>query len=261
MKPLIIYHANCADGFTAAWVAHTYFKGEVDLYPGVYQQSPPDVLDRDVYLVDFSYKRPVIETMREVAHRIVILDHHKSAIEDLAGITGIETVFDLDRSGARIAWDYWFPGQFPPPLLLRVEDRDLWRFKYPDTRDVQAALFSYPYDLDTWDALMTLTDLPTLAKDGKAIERKHHKDIDELLKVTTRWMWIGDWYVKAANLPYTLASDAGHKLAQGEPYAACYWDTPTGRTFSLRSAEDGLDVSLVAARYGGGGHKLSLIHI
>ena len=255
MKPLCIYHANCADGFTAAWVAHTYFTGEVDLYPGVYQQPPPNVLDRDVYLVDFSYKRPVIEAMREVAHKIVILDHHKSAIEDLAGVHGIETVFDIERSGARIAWDYWFPGREPPPLLLHVEDRDLWRFALPRTREIQAALFSYPYDIDTWGTLMTIIDLPTLAQDGRAIERKHHKDIDELLRVTTRRMMIGRHSVPVANLPYTLSSDAGHKLAQGEPFAACYWDTPTGRTFSLRSDENGLDVSLVAAQYGGGGHK------
>ena len=58
-----------------------------------------------------------------------------------------------------------------------------------------------------------------------------------------------------ANLPYTLTSDAGHLLANGEPFAACYWDTPTGRVFSLRSTDDGLDVSEIAKKYGGGGHR------
>lgn len=61
--------------------------------------------------------------------------------------------------------------------------------------------------------------------------------------------------VPVACLPYTLSSDAGHMMAKGEPFAACYWDTPEGRCFSLRSAEDGMDVSEIAKDYGGGGHK------
>ena len=43
-------------------------------------------------------------------------------------------------------------------------------------------------------------------------------------------------------------------MAQGEPFAACYWDTEGARVFSLRSADDGLDVSEIAKQYGGGGH-------
>ncbi len=68
-------------------------------------------------------------------------------------------------------------------------------------------------------------------------------------------MTIGGWDVPVANLPYTMSSDAGHRLAQGEPFAACYWDTPNGRVFSLRSTDDGLDVSAIAKQYGGGGHE------
>ena len=76
-----------------------------------------------------------------------------------------------------------------------------------------------------------------LAADGEAIERKHFKDIRELLDVTTRYMVIGGHRVPVANLPYTMSSDAGHELAKGRPFAACYWDTPEGRVFSLRRGE------------------------
>jgi oligoribonuclease NrnB/cAMP/cGMP phosphodiesterase (DHH superfamily) len=94
-----------------------------------------------------------------------------------------------------------------------------------------------------------------LAKEGHAIERKHFKDIEELTKVVTRRMNIGGYNVPIANLPYTLTSDAGHLLAKGEPFAGCYWDTPQGRVFSLRSTDEGLDVSAISKRYGGGGHR------
>jgi hypothetical protein len=59
-KPLCIYHGNCADGFTSAWVMHHAYLGGIELYAGTYGQEPPDVTDREVYMVDFSYKRPVL---------------------------------------------------------------------------------------------------------------------------------------------------------------------------------------------------------
>ena len=162
--------------------------------------------------------------------------------------------FDMERSGAGMAWDCLSPDEPRPPLISHIEDRDLWRFRYADTRAVQACVFSYPYDFEVWDRLVTM-DLTTLRIEGEAIERKHHKDIAELVGVTRRTMMIGGYAVPVANLPYTLTSDAGNLMAQGERFAACYWDTPDGRVFSLRSTDEGLDVSEIAKSYGGGGHR------
>lgn len=251
---LCIYHGNCADGFGAAWAVRKAVQG-VQFHPGVYGTPPPDVTDRHVVLVDFSYKRPVLIEMAAKAKGILILDHHKSAKEDLVNLpANVSTVFDMERSGAIITWDYFFPGEEPPRLLNHIEDRDLWRFALVGTREIQANLFSYPYDFDVWDKLMS-ADVAALFSDGAAIERKHFKDMHELLGVTTREMQIGGHLVPAANLPYTMASDAGHLLAKGRPFAACYYDTPDGRAFSLRSTDDGVDVSEIAKQYGGGGHR------
>ena len=254
MKTLCIYHGNCADGFTAAWVVWKALGESVEFHAGVYQDPPPDVTGRDVIMVDFSYKRAVIEAMLPKVRSLKIFDHHKTAEADLRDVGADIVVFDMERSGAGITWDHFFPRVPRPALIDHVEDRDLWRFKLPKTREIQAAVFSFAYDFATWERIMGLpTDV--LARDGEAIERKHFKDIEELLKVVTRRMKIGGYEVPAANLPYTLTSDAGHKLAQGEPFAACYWDTPDGRVFSLRSTDNGMDVSSVAKAYGGGGHR------
>lgn len=251
---LCIYHGNCADGFTGAWVTKRAMGNSTDFYAGVYQNPPPNVAGRDVVLVDFSYKRSVMEKIIEEAKSVIVLDHHKTAEEDLRGLRGAEIVFDMDRAGSRIAWDYFFPNLNPPPVLLHVEDRDLWRFSLPKTREIQANIFSYPYDFDVWDRLMQ-ADPAVLAVEGSAIERKHFKDIEELTKVVTREFVIGGYKVPVANLPYTLTSDAGHLLAKGNPFAGCYWDTPDGRVFSLRSTDEGIDVSEIAKMYGGGGHR------
>lgn len=254
MRKLCIYHGNCADGFTSAWVVRKALGEDVDFHPGVYSNEPPDVEGRDVVMVDFSYKRPVLEGIRDRAASVLILDHHKTAEADLRDLPGVVSTFDMNRSGARITWDHYFPGQEPPKLLLHVEDRDLWRFALRKTREIQASVFAYPYEFKVWDFLMS-ADLDKLATEGEAIERKHFKDILELTQVVTRRMVIGGYNVPVANLPYTMTSDAGHLLAKGEAFAGCYWDTPEGRVFSLRSQEGGMDVADIAKQYGGGGHK------
>lgn len=259
-KPIVIYHGNCADGFAAAWCFWDRHRDSYDYFPGVYQEPPPDVSGRHVYLVDFSYKRAVVEDMLRVAKTVTLIDHHKTALEDLANMDWItfQAYTDLERSGATLAWDFLHPEGKPRPRLLEhIEDRDLWRFKLPDTRRIQSALFSYEYDFQTWAYLMTSgeKDLHALATAGAAIDRKHLKDIRELLKVCKRRMLIAGHDVPVASLPYTYVSDAAHEMAQGEPFAACYWDTAENRTFGLRSAETGIDVSEVAKQYGGGGHK------
>jgi uncharacterized protein len=269
MKVLCIFHSNCQDGFGAAWaVRRALGKDNVEFFPGVYQDDPPDVTGRDVIMVDFSYKRPVLDEMARVARSIQIFDHHKSAAEDLADLplpgfnypavgvmAKMTAIFDMNRSGAGLAWDCFHPGLMRPTLINHIEDRDLWRFKLPKTREIAAVLFSYPYDFALWDSLMSEDMLPNLIIEGEAIERKHHQDIVNLLPVVQRRMVIGGIDMPVACLPLTLTSDAGHKMAaEADGVAACYWDTPDGRVFSLRSTDDGPDVSAIAKRYGGGGH-------
>ena len=254
MSNICIYHGNCADGFSGAWVVRRALGDGVEFHAGIYQTPPPDVRGKNVVLVDFSYKRQAMEKIIAEAESVLVLDHHKTAADDLKNLDGAEVVFDMERAGSKIAWDYYFPTETPPPVLLHVEDRDLWRFALPKTREIQANIFSYHYDFAVWERLMN-SDPAVLAIEGEAIERKHFKDIAELLGVVQRRMVIGGINVPVANLPYTLVSDAAHKMAQGEAFAGCYWDTPKGRVFGLRSANDGMDVSEIAKQYGGGGHR------
>jgi len=263
-KPYIcIYHANCIDGFAAAWAvrAHAEASDTLDaweFYPAVHGTEPPDVKGRQVIIVDFSYKLDVMRKMLDDATTVTIVDHHKTAEADLTVLFEegkISGVFDTTKSGCMLTWEFLFgPDEPPPPIFFHIQDRDLWKFALGGTREIAAMIFSYDYDFAIWDRLVT-ADLNALRMSGGALERKHHKDIRELLSVCKYRMTIAGHDVPVANLPYTLSSDAGHEMAKGEKFAACYYDTPTGRCFSLRSADDGLDVSEIAAQYGGGGHK------
>jgi oligoribonuclease NrnB/cAMP/cGMP phosphodiesterase (DHH superfamily) len=275
MKPLVIYHGNCADGFTAAWAAWKFFGRGADYHPGFYGKEPPPVDGRDVFLVDFSYKRDVLAAMAAKARRIFVLDHHKTAEADLAGFlqikgdvsihnaarieSGIAAHFDMARSGAMITWNFFHP-EIPAPWLVQyVQDRDLWKFEMTGSREIAAYIFAHEYTFENWERLYVeiqgLDSRVDAIACGAAIEKKHHKDVAELVAAAQRRMHIAGFDVPVANLPYTMSSDAGHLMGKGEPFAACYFDTATHRVFSLRSDPDGQDVSRIAAQFGGGGHK------
>lgn len=281
--PLCIYHANCADGFTAAWVVNQMFKGDVVFHAARYGDSPPDVSDQHVIIVDFSYKRPVLEEMARVAKSILILDHHETAAKELEGLPraephfgcypplGVAALFDMNRSGAALAWDYFgasgvserASSAHRPLLVDYVQDRDLWRHELAFSHEVNAFISSLPFEFSQWDLLDGLMHPraggamhphETIVDRGEAIMQKQRKDVSELIAAAEREMKIGGVMVPVANLPFSMASDGGNMMAMFAPFAATYMDTPRGRVFSLRSAPDGSNVAKIAAAYGGGGH-------
>lgn len=259
MKQLVIYHANCTDGFTAAWCFHHAAPDTFDFLPASYGQEPPDVAGRQVYVVDFSYPRDQLLSMAEAAAGVTVLDHHQSAEAALAGLSHprLHIHFDMQRSGAGMAWDFLFPSQQRPRFLGFVEDRDLWRFSFAETKASHAYLGSVARTLEKWDEVMlgdSMIQTVALAQ-GAALVRLVEKQVADAVRSTQRTAEIGGQLVPMANVPGFLASDAGHVLDEGVPFAATYFDTAERRCFSLRSRPDGADVSLIAGQYGGGGHK------
>ena len=254
MSMICIYHANCTDGFAAAWVVYRTFE-DVEFFPASYGENPPDVTGKNVIIVDFSYKRPVLMEMAAKAETILIIDHHKSAQEDLIDLpANVTAIFDMNHSGAVLTWMSLQKTMSYPWLLRHIEDRDLWRFRLAGTREIHALLTSYPFSFELWNNFMG-DSRQKLADRGEDILRKQRKDIADIIKETRRRMIIDGVEVNVVNIPPMWSSDAGHILGAGEPFAATYYDSKDSRVFSLRSAENGYDVSAIAKKYGGGGHK------
>lgn len=255
MKPLVLYHAGCFDGFCAAWVAHTAFKGDCECIPVQYGEPPPEVAGRDVYIVDFSYKRPIMAKIIRTAKSVVVLDHHKTAQAELADLGSDTIVFDMNRSGGRLTWDWFFPGQRSPWLIDYTEDRDLWRHKLPNTQELNAWLRSWPMDFAKWTEYVTVSlDLYDIwVAEGAAILRNERQIVAMHVK-NAREIELDGHKTLAVNATVLISEIAG-ELAADRPFGACYFDTDKGRVWSLRSRPDGVDVSEIAKNHGGGGHK------
>jgi len=212
-------------------------------------------LGADVTLVDFSYKRDTLLELKERHPHLMVIDHHKTAEEDLAGLEN--THFDMEHSGAVLAWHYWHGREPVPKLLLYVEDRDLWKKELPESEEFTAGLRSFEKDFEVWDSLVRGDVYQLLTQDGRAILRYINQQVDHIVNSKARWGKVKEYVVPMVNSPI-LQSEIAHKLCkveQGCPFAVVYHDRSDGlREFSLRSLP-GFDVSEVAKVMGGGGHE------
>jgi oligoribonuclease NrnB/cAMP/cGMP phosphodiesterase (DHH superfamily) len=261
-RPLVIYHANCLDGFGAAFAAHEHFRRgdacDCDFLPAAHGDAPPDCAGREVYVVDFAYGRRVMEQILDRAASVTVLDHHITAETDLRGLDEayrrLKLVFSAEHSGAVVAWEFFH--DTPPPLLLRcIEDRDLWRFELPQSRDVTAAMMSYPFDFTLWrDWAASPEAIEQLAQEGGAINRYRQQMVDHYRRRAVPGRIAGHT-IPIVNCPREIVSELLGTLAEGQPFAAGYLDGEERRGWSLRSAADGLDVAAIAERFGGGGHR------
>lgn len=286
-KPdLVIYHGGgCADGFGAAWACWRRWGDAVTFHAANYGAPPPDVAGKHVLIVDFSYKRPVLEEMGAIAASIIILDHHETAQEDLAEfvypVPDVLTLqnaraaladlddfafprvfadFDMKRSGARMAWEFCFPDAEVPLLLRLIEDRDLWLFRYDATRPFATWLRAEPFSFERWSEIDLALDAPygnDIMREAEAMQRFHDEKVREIASFA-RYEQLGEHRPLVVNCPPMFASEVGNLLLEQHPdapFSMTYFDSGTKRLLSLRSTADRIAVSTIAARYGGGGHR------
>lgn len=258
----VLYHGpTCNDGFCAAWIAGRFFDEihETAQYtPVQYDQDPPDTHGQDVYLLDFSYPRAVCQEIHRHAESLTIIDHHKTSREDLKGladpVAGLHVTFDMQKSGARLAWEH-FNGETPTPWVVDyVEDRDLWLWRLPESRAVNACLQSADMTFAFWDWLAG-RDLKDVTAEGKAILRYQGRLV-LAASSQRREIKLAGHKTLAVNA-IGLQSEICENLLIDPTVAigACWYVTPERHiVWSLRSRDDGPDVGEVAKLFGGGGH-------
>lgn len=254
---IVIYHADCLDGFTAAWAAWLKHP-EATFVAAGHGEAPPDVKGQGLVIVDFSYDLATVRKLHRDTDTFALLDHHQSALP-LQAEPGC--VIDQSRSGAAISWDYFHPADSEPtPAIVGyVQDRDLWRHELPHTHEVHAYLESLPYDFDQWTAAAKAldADVSGVVSQGAAILRYTEKAVARMVNRAYMVNFParnGGVRVPAVNTAEHV-SDVLNELAKDQPFAVAYAYKDQMWKCSLRSASDGEDVAVIAEQFGGGGHK------
>jgi oligoribonuclease NrnB/cAMP/cGMP phosphodiesterase (DHH superfamily) len=246
----ILYH-NDADGFGAAYAAWKMFEDSACYIPVQYNQPIPEIPKgtKELYIVDFSYSREVCIALRKKYPVLIIIDHHKTAQEDLRALP--YATFDMNKSGAVLTWEF-FTFEPVPEILLYVQDRDLWKFELPKSKEINAYIATLPWEFNVWNSF----NIHTALSIGDAIVSFQKRQIESRLKDVTM-INFGYGLVPMVNATENI-SELGEAMCfkyPETPFSVSYADRADGkRTYSLRS-KNGFDVSVVAKRYGGGGHS------
>lgn len=291
MKTYVLYHGNCFDGMASAWAFNKYYEHEVAFgkwrgdkpifIPVVYGVDAPTIEpDSIVFLLDFSFPVTTMAILIGAMRHVTVIDHHKTAEAALTELWDdlplydreekFHMVFDLEKSGARLTWEFFFPKHEAPPLILYVEDRDLWRSKLPQSEAINAFIQSYPMDLVNYDEVATQLGasmsneeslLENCAEMGRAISRYKAtmtaKMCESPRMVTLKSVNGGSHHVPVVNASM-LFSECGDYLCKAHPespFAAYYFDRGDGiRQWGMRGRGT-FDTTTVAKHYGGGGHR------
>ncbi|MCK9395731.1 MAG: DHH family phosphoesterase [Methylobacter sp.] len=260
-ETLVIYHGDCLDGLGAAWSAFCKLGDQARYIPARYGDDMPDFEPGAViYILDFSYSPQLLVDASAKAGRIILIDHHMTAMEQCNGFFKTHSIpenlsvnFDMSQSGCVLTWRYFFHDLKVPQILLHIEDRDLWRFKLDGTREITSALYERtPIALAEIGAL----DLGELLAVGR-IQVKFAAGMVQRLAKFAHSVSVAGQVGLAVNAPSLFSSDLGHVLAEksgtfGMTYQ--YDGRKQQWTFSLRSIGD-YDVGHLALGFAGGGHR------
>jgi uncharacterized protein len=271
-RKLVVIHHTDNDGFASRWVVHHWLAEQKRLGRPVpkevqycwagYGSAPPEGIDKrcDVCILDFSYPREQLEQLKRCAHSLIVLDHHESAKKALGDLPYCH--FDTKESGATLTWKEFFPRKRMPGLIAYVKDYDLWTFKLPGSKEINATISSYPMQEKDWDKLYKkLRCEPSTPKNvrkdllaqGKAILGYSDKLVEQATAGAVD-IDFGGHRVPAVNSTL-LTSEIAGRLAQGKPFGIVWLAKKDGRwAYELRSRAGGLDVSEIARAAGGGGH-------
>jgi uncharacterized protein len=262
-KIIILYHDQCIDGFGAAYAAWKYFGyGEHIVYiPVKYGSIPPDISNSYVYIVDFSFSTAELELLSMNNIQVVVLDHHAGALQQLQNVQAPNFIYEYaeDKSGAVLTWEH-FNDYIPvPQLLLHIQDRDLWKFNYPETKAICHALHSEAVVARTFEAWNEVaSQLSKLYTIGQALVVDFEQRCEQIVEHQSyEAILYNGVLVLVANVPAEYASEVGNMLAAKSPSSiSLTWQyLGKGETkCSLRSVGD-VDVIPIAKYYGGGGHR------
>ena len=268
---IIIYHnvkvgVPCPDGLAAAWVASKVYP-EARIVGCVYGDLLPGIRSKEeVIIVDFSFPKPMLESLANRGCLVTVIDHHKTAWENLNNLDSrINKRFDMQECGATLTWKHFFPDKPMPAFLEYVRDRDLWLHKLPMTHEIHAATGKIGRSLALYEMLEPMSAEHLQAVFGKLgtqlLEEKHNQVKSICLRALP--VHIGNHRAHGVRLnpaeEYLTSDVCSYLYTTMFPEDEFVCCITSGNIISLRSNREGsnFDVGNLAAQYLGGGHKNS----
>jgi len=232
-----------------------------------------DVMTNEqVWIVDFSFPS---DKMRELVEKVgpynvTWIDHHKTSIEK-AEFPNLPGVRQIGQAACELTWNIVNPDQTMPLAVKLLGRYDVWDLQHKDyTFAFQCGMRANKTNplthLDFWEKLLnadvkapggTTNNLfYKLLADGAIIYQYEQVVNAEDSKVFCFESELDGHSAICVNRPRTSSAFFDEMLKEKEyDLQIVFWRKKSYWKISLYSVTAGIDVSAIASKYGGGGHK------
>jgi len=253
----VLYHGGCTDGFGAAYSAWKLLGNRAEYIACYHGGDIPDVKGKRVAMLDFTYNNEITKKLIAEAESFIIIDHHKSAVVELHDISC--TKFDMSKSGAMMAWEFFHPGKDAPKFIEYIQDRDLWTWELPYSREFSAAFDMVPWEFNAFEQFEDASVIDDAIKRGSYILAYSKTVIKKIVdKATRKRMKVKDkdYDVMIVNSSHWM-SEIGSALAKDCDVAFIYFFDHDSLKYrvSLRAFHEHIDCTEISKQFGGGGHR------
>lgn len=282
----IVYHADCADGMAAAWVARSFVKitrpdSIINLIPLFHNEKAEDKFaltppgtEVHLHILDITIPFESLLAIRKKTgiRSLTYLDHHVTGADDVSDAQEFfSTYLSDDRlkcvyrngdgiSGATLAWEHYFPGRVVPAAIRAVADRDTWTFAIPCSKAFHAYAVMAIDKAEEWDYVFDCGNYSSIVHMGRAILRytdnvaKRYSNPIKQLPIM-----YGEHKGAFVNVNRENVSDTCQTTLEDAPdlkFVICFQWNPTYYKFDFRSrkGEDAFHCANIAKLFGGGGH-------
>ena len=264
MTKSICFHHNDPDGHASGAIVKYALGDRVTLIESDYDGTPiPWELVEEaeqVIVTDFSF--PVSEMKRLADGReLVWIDHHKSAMEEFQGIAddwpGIR---DLSEAACVLTWQYFFPGKPVPRAVVLIGDRDIWRWAEKDTGPFNESLYHQDHHADNaefWKPLFKndAVLLKKMISEGAWLREISLNRVTHMMEARSYEVEFEGYQTLAIN---TRGNGDIGNYGRDRGYEIVYTYVDEIQVGVLTTVvtlfSNKIDVSVIAKRYGGGGH-------
>lgn len=231
------------------------------------QVLPLDKINRNerVYFVDYSFSKNTVDVLRrilEITPDVIWIDHHKSSEDMLKEYPEFKTIPGIVKegiSGAALAYMYLYHKSYEeiPKILQYVSDYDCFHLKLPDTMQFKYGVESVDHGplSDLWVRALDVNYgiLEELIRRGEIVKSYHNNQCKDVRNTYGYESTVEGYTALIIN------RDGNSSLFgdQFNQYDVCIRWTFNGEryVYSIFTSKDDIDVSKIAEKFGGGGHK------
>lgn len=266
----VFYHRSDLDGLCSGAICK-YFLEERNASPIMRGIDYGDVFPFDeicpndiIYMVDFCLQpENQMKKLEDMCGELIWIDHHKSSIETLHEFNcpGIRQV---GKAACELCWEFLYPDDSIPEsvkLLSRYDvwdqsDKQLWDENiYPFQMGMRTLSLDPINEIHSWINIFKGQSIPEIMVIGRGIVKYQNQQNIRTMMSSFEVEFDGKkWIaVNAGGNSQIFESrydpEKHHGMLGFTNKQGKFW------TISLYSTRDDIDVSEIAKRYGGGGHK------